>query len=89
MVAVGQAFVLEPSRDVHRPPGEPQRARIEKHVAGVGEQGQRVGQETARDFHEHEPGDENEGAPKQSLVIGDVIVRVSQAGRRQISFCRL
>ena len=79
LVTVGQVAARRALADMERGSSERQRHRVSQHVAGVGQQRQRPGQDAADDLDDHESArqDERDQYTLQVPGIGLVHMRVS------------
>ena len=74
--AVGAPAVRRPAREAEGKPGEKEPGKVGEHVAGIGEQRQRAGDEATRRFDDHEcAGDERR--PEHAALIVAVAVALS------------
>ena len=74
--AVGAAPVGRLPREPEADPSEREAREVRQHVAGVGEQGQRAGEDAPDDLGDHESARQQRGEPDAALV-GRVAVTVS------------
>ena len=74
--AIGAPAVGRPAREAEGKPGEREPGKVGEHVAGIGQQRQRAGNEAAGRFDDHErAGDERR--PEQAALIVAVAVALS------------
>ena len=74
--AVGAPAVRRPAREAEGKPGENEPGKVGEHVAGIGQQRQRAGDEAAGRFDDHEcAGDERR--PEHAALIVAVAVALS------------
>jgi hypothetical protein len=67
-------------RDVRRDQCGGERGRVGEHVAGIGEQRERAGEERGHDFAHHERDDQRERDRDRAAVVRAVSVRVRVQG---------
>ena len=70
MVAIGAARVVGTPGDAERHPGERQGGGVGQHVAGVGDQRQRAGEQPAHHLGHREPAGQPQGDQHAARVIG-------------------
>ena len=77
--AIGALAVRRPAREAEGEPGEKQAGEIGEHVAGIGQQRQRAGDEAAGRLDHHErAGDER--CPEHAALVVAVAVALSDRG---------
>ena len=69
-IAIGPVRVSGPLSNPEGDPAHPQRDRVRNHVAGIGQECQRVGDQAAGYLNQHE-GENDEERPTQAALIGD------------------
>ena len=76
--AVGQRLAAGTLHEADHDQRERQRTGVGEHVRGVGEQGQRPGDDAGDDLDGHEPGNQREGNRQvASIRVGADLVRVA------------